>query len=62
VTARYGIPSFANFVTAEGAAFAGRVLDHMRERLTRFQEETGHRQKQSGRHCCLTPPDSLDCR
>ena len=28
--------------TAEGTAFAGRVLDRMRERLTRFQEETGH--------------------
>lgn len=25
-----------------GAAFAGRVLDHMRDRLTAFQEETGH--------------------
>jgi len=27
--------------TPEGTAFAERVLDHMRERLTRFQEETG---------------------
>jgi len=28
--------------TEEGVAFAGRVLDHMRERLTVFQEETGN--------------------
>ena len=28
--------------TEEGAAFAARVLDHMRERLTEFQEETGN--------------------
>lgn len=28
--------------TPEGAAFAGRVLDHMRERLLQFQEETGN--------------------
>ncbi len=26
----------------EGVAFAGRVLDHMRQRLLGFQEETGH--------------------
>lgn len=28
--------------TEEGTAFAGRVLDHMRERLAAFQEETGN--------------------
>ncbi len=28
--------------TEEGVAFAGRVLDHMRDRLARFQEETGN--------------------
>jgi len=28
--------------TSRGSAFAARVLDHMRDRLTRFQEETGN--------------------
>ena len=28
--------------TEEGVAFAGRVLDHMREQLRRFQQETGN--------------------
>jgi ribonucleoside-triphosphate reductase len=28
--------------TPEGSAFAGRVLDHMRQHLIDFQEETGH--------------------
>lgn len=28
--------------TETGAAFAGRVLDHMRKRLTQYQEETGN--------------------
>lgn len=28
--------------TREGQEFAGRILDHMRERLARFQEETGN--------------------
>lgn len=28
--------------TEEGAGFAGRVLDHMRERMREFQEETGN--------------------
>ena len=27
---------------ADGLAFAGRVLDHMRDRLQQFQEETGN--------------------
>ncbi|MDR3762590.1 MAG: ribonucleoside triphosphate reductase [Acidobacteriota bacterium] len=28
--------------TEQGSAFAARVLDHMRDRLTQYQEETGH--------------------
>lgn len=31
-----------NIASEEGRAFAGRILDFMRERLTMFQEETGH--------------------